>query len=78
MRTRREIFKGLSATVAAATLPHMAMAETEDIIDCRKLAQNLADAMKESKGGVWRVTVDKDFILISQISWPLPAPSIPG
>ena len=79
MRTRREIFKGLSAGVAAAALPCRAMAETEDIIDCRQLAKNLAQAMGETHGGVWRITIDKDFVLISKrrLSPPQPALSIP-
>ena len=66
MRSRREILRGFSAGVAAAVLPQGAIAETEDINNCRHYANSLAEAMKTKHGGVWRISIDKDFVLISK------------
>lgn len=80
MRSRREILRGFSAGVAAAAIPASAIAETEDIYNCRHHANNLAEAMKTKHGGVWRISIDKDFVLISKtlVSPSRPALATPG
>lgn len=75
MQSRRDLLKGFSAGVAATVLPAGAIAETEDINDCRRHARKLADAMKTKHGGIWRISIDKDFVLISKT---LVSPSRPA
>lgn len=79
MRSRRDILWGLSAGVASAVLPTGAIAETEDINECRRHAENLAEAMKTEHGGVWRISIDKDFVLIAKqrVIPSQPAPATP-
>lgn len=80
MRSRRDLLKGFSAGVAVAVMPSRAMAETEDINECRRHAKNLAAAMKTEHGGIWRISIDKDFVLISKqlVNPSRPAPATTG
>lgn len=63
MRSRRDLLRGFSAGVAATVIPTGAIAKKED---CWKHAANLAEAMKTEHGGVWRISIDKNFVLISK------------
>lgn len=65
MPSRRDILRGFSAGVAATVIPTGANAKKEDT-DCWKHAANLAEAMKTEHGGVWRISIDKNFVLISK------------
>lgn len=65
MPSRRDILRGFSASMAASVVPAVAVAKIEDA-DAWKHAANLAEAMKTEHGGVWRISIDKDFVLISK------------
>jgi hypothetical protein len=55
----------MSAGVATAVLPVAADAETEGI-SCHQYAGKIADAMTAEHGGIWRVSIGNDFVLISK------------
>jgi hypothetical protein len=78
MPSRREVLGFMSAGVATAVLPDRADAKAH-VDDCRRHAESLAEAMKTEHGGAWRISMDKDFVLISKtrVSPSLPAPSRP-
>jgi hypothetical protein len=65
MRSRRDILWGFSAGAAAAVVPAVVVAKEEDA-DTWKHAANLAEAMKTEHGGVWRISIDKDFVLVAK------------
>lgn len=65
MRSRREILGFMSAGVATAVLPDSADAKVH-VDDCRRHAESLAEAMKTEHGGAWRISIDKDFVLVSK------------
>lgn len=76
MTTRRTVLKGMS-TAALCTLMN-AKADAKDLDAlCLLRAKQLGEAMKELHGGVWRVSIDKDFVLISKtrVSQPQKEPS---
>jgi len=64
MRSRRDVLRGFSAGMAATVVPAVAVAKKSD--DCWKHAANLAEAMKTEHGGVWRISIDKDFVLVAK------------
>lgn len=66
MQSRRDVLRGMSAGVAMAVVPSRAVADTEGIDKCRFHATGLAEAMRTEHGGVWRISIDKDFVLISK------------
>ena len=66
MRSRRDVLRGFSAGVAVAVVPAVALAKEEDADARWKHAANLAEAMKTEHGGVWRISIDKDFVLVAK------------
>lgn len=65
MPSRREILGFMSAGVATVVLPDSADAKSH-VDDCRRQAESLAEAMKTEHGGIWRISIDKDFVLIAK------------
>ena len=65
MRSRRDVLRGFSAGVAATVVPAAVVAKTAEA-DAWKHAANLAEAMKTEHGGVWRISIDKDFVLVAK------------
>lgn len=66
MRSRRDVLRGITAGVASAVVPIRATADTEGIDQCLYHATKLAEVMRTEHGGIWRISVDKDFVLISK------------
>lgn len=66
MQSRRDVLRGITAGVAVAIVPSRTVADTEGINQCRFHATGLAEAMRTEHGGVWRISIGKDFVLISK------------
>jgi hypothetical protein len=66
MRSRRDVLRGFSAGMAATVVPAVVVAKTKSADDAWKHAANLAEAMKTEHGGVWRISIDKDFVLVAK------------
>lgn len=67
MKTRREILYAIGAVSAA--IPSTSDAKPEDKPDCREEAGKLAELMRTTCGGQWRVSVDQnlEFILVQKV-----------
>lgn len=76
MTTRRTVLKGLTTTALCSFMKTKADARELDAL-CLLRAKQLGEAMKALHGGVWRVSIDKDFVLISKtlVSQPQKEPS---
>lgn len=61
MHSRREVLRGISAGVAAAVLPAVSSAETDEIDDCSLNAEKLAASMKAQYGGDWAVNIKPEY-----------------
>ena len=65
MTTRRMVLKTMSAAAFCTIVKSRAEARDLDAI-CLDRAREIGQAMRELHGGVWRVSIDKDFVLISK------------
>jgi hypothetical protein len=64
MTTRRNVLKTISAAAICSVVQGRAEASATEDINLR--ARQIGEAMRELHGGVWRISIDKDFVLISK------------
>jgi hypothetical protein len=66
MPTRRTILKAISS-VALCSLAVPKAADTRDLDAlCLQLAREMGETMSAKHGGVWRVSINENFVLISK------------
>lgn len=65
MTTRRDVLINMSAMAVCTLVPSRADTIDLDAV-CLLRAKQIGEAMRELHGGVWRISIDKDFVLISK------------